>query len=352
MKNKIGTYQSFALYTIYIFGSIATIGGQNEAGKDAYLAFLAGGLASLPIYKLYMSNTLKNGCGAKYEKALMLILGIFSIFVASVSQAVLILFISQMNLVLTPHIIIAAFIAASVMYIGIKGVTVLARCAEILFPLTAAMMIFAALSSVHQADFTLLLPIFQKGILNFLNGAFTSFMFPFAEGFFAVFMINRCTEGKKGQNGVRASVIFCSVFLAVFFANNMAVLGVPFASQLYFPSYAVVSLVTLSSFFQRLEIFMAVVFMVCQLFKICMLTIFAREAVEEVRGHKMAFFPIVAIVFNVSLLMFKGITAAFEFLLVYRYIMTVGVLVCPVLLFLARKAKRDREEAKKEQAEI
>lgn len=342
--NNVGAYQSFVLYSMYLIESIATIGGVSEAGRDAYISFALGGILSALLYKFYFYVLYRKKCEkGKVKKtaftAIMALFTVFSIHIAAIAQSVLTLFLSHMTLVDTPDILICGFISIVVLAISVKEITVLSRTCEILFPIVIGLVAFSIICAVSQGHISNLFPILKNGVGPLANGLLTSLLFPFCDGFFCIFLICQSSREADAKKGILFATAFCTFILTIVFIKNLAVLGYPFIGSLYFPSYTVASLITLSTFFQRLEVFVSIIFMLCMIVKICVLTIFAKRTFAKMSGKNISAVPAVFLVFNLSSILFSGIVEAFAWLQVYRYYLIIPTILLPISLLAVSKKR-------------
>ena len=94
MKMKLNNRQAFILYTLFVLGSVSTIGGTNEAGRDYWLSFLIGGMAGLGFNMIYLSIGQKRDRISRLFKAVS---SVTAIFTAAISLSLFTMFISQMS---------------------------------------------------------------------------------------------------------------------------------------------------------------------------------------------------------------------------------------------------------------
>ncbi|MBQ2911887.1 MAG: GerAB/ArcD/ProY family transporter [Clostridia bacterium] len=330
---KLTARQAFCLYVLFILGSISTIGGTNEAGRDYDLSFLAGGAAGFLFNILYIKIG-NNG------RIFRIISTFATVYIAAIAMSLFTMFISQMTLIATPNIIIAAFIAATVYIICRGGIVTQGRLASVIFPIVFLLITIASLASLQQSDFESLLPLLQNGIKPLLDGSFTSFMFYFAEGFSGVIAISMSAEKKDAKRGILWGTVFVTLFVAMIFIRNLAVLGWPFVGSLYFPSYTVASLVRLGDFFQRMEVLISIVFILCKLMKIALLEEYVKITLSEITKREISYGAVTAIVFTLSQMIFGGVTDAFIWLENYRYYLIFPCVIMPALVWLRGKIKR------------
>ena len=316
------------LYTLFILGSVSTIGGTNEAGRDYWLSFLIGGIIGLGFNQIYTRIGQKM---VKTSRLFRAVSAITATFTAAISLSLFTTFISQMTLVATPDVIIASFIALTVYMMCRGGLSVLTRLGELIFPVVIILITIASLGSLEQADFTALLPILQNGIAPLLNGTFTSFAFYFAEGFTAVMLLSQMEENGNRKSGIIWGTIFVTAFVTMIFIRNLAVLGYPFVGSLYFPSYTVASIITLGKFFQRMEVLISIVFILCKLMKICILEEYVKMTAESLTGKAIGYGIVTLVIFNLSQMLFSGIADAFIWLETYRYYLILPCIILPLI---------------------
>lgn len=348
---KIGKWQSFVIYSLFMFGGIFTIGGSNEAGRDSWLAFLLGGLIAVPLYLVYLKiasedNSIgKKAFGEKIGSAVGILYIVFAIYSAVTTQSIFTLFLTDMSLVNTPKFAVGALIAITVIYMCSKGVSTIARVCEMVFPFVFTLVFLSTAAAIPQMDIGHMLPVAYSGGMSIVNGVYTSLFLPFLEGFFAIFVITKYSSHSP-KKSVILSTIMTTIMICVVFIKNIGVVGWPMAAMMYFPSYTVASILTMGSFFQRIEVFVSISFMVCQIVKIAVLIVFATDTIKEVfpRAKKETVNMSLGLaVFVISLVQFKGITQAFESLQSYRYYNTIPLLVLPFVILIAQKVKAKRK---------
>ena len=350
--NHIGTWQCFVVYCVFLFGNIATIGGTNEAGRDAYIAFFVAGLIALPLYKVFfwvMYSNSENLSKVKrfLTKAITLFAGVTGLHIAAISLSTFVSFLSENALLVTPNLFVNIFVTLTVLVLCRNGITSLARLCELIFWVVIFLITASNFSALKQIDPTNILPFFRNGMSTVINGVFTSVFIPFAEGLFAMFVICSSAQEKSAKKGIYLSTIFITIMLTFTFFKNVAVLGYPLIGLLYFPTYTVSSLITLGSFLQRMEVLIAIAFIFCQLVKVAIIIMFSHKCFCMVFGKKEQETPMtipVLIVFNLSAILFSGITEAFLWLPLYRYYLIPSTILAPLLLKLVLTKMKSRKK--------
>lgn len=352
IQPKITKHQLFSLLCLFFWGGISYIGGSNEAGRDSWLSFLLGALLFLPF--LFCTLALVRGentvpgvfsraAGKWGGRLLCLFYGLTAIYVAAISMSVCIHFISETALLATPRVILALLMALTVAFMLRSGLPALGRFGEMVLPMVACFILIAIVVTLPQCDFRALLPVARNPKALFY-GTWTALVLPYAECFFP--LVALCTGIRDHKERVRGSlgaVIFAAVTLCSVFIKNLAALDYHAVSSYYFPSFAVASLVSLGTFFQRFEIFVAINFLFCQLCKTALCLLFAQKALAPLLRcpERAMAAPLALTASNLALLLFRSEMELFAWLGLYKYFLTPSLLILPPLL-LAGRALRDR----------
>lgn len=353
MPAKITGHQLFALLCLFFLGGISYISGATEGGRDSWLCFLIGGLLFVPL--LFCCLELTKGessipgvfrrVGGKWVGGfLCLTYGLLAIYVAAVAMSVFIYFISETALLATPRVILALIMGVTIAFMLRGGLPALGRFGEMVLPLIGFFLLVSILVTLPQSDFRALLPIARNGKSIFL-GSWTALLLPFGECFFPVLAL--CTGIRDHKERVRGSLgalVFAAVTLCLIFIKNLAALDYHAVTSYYFPSFAVASMVSLGTFFQRFEILVAVNFLFCQLCKAGLCLLFAQKALAPFTrtSPRLLAVPLSLTAANIALLLFRSQMELFTWLGLYKYFLTPFLVFGPPLLLLGRKLRTRR----------
>lgn len=346
----------FSLLVLSMLGSVSLIGGTSEGGRDTWITILLAALLYLPL--LFCTLSLLPGehsvegvfsrCAGKVGGRLFsLFYGLTAWYLAAVTAGVFVFFLSETTLWATPRPVLALMMGCTLFFMARAGCAALGRTGEMLLPIVMAFVLLSVLVTLPQCDFRALLPLQEKWN-NLFQGTLTALILSFAECFFPLVVLGVClTEEQKRKQGAMGAVFLTALTLCSVFIKNLAALDYYAVSSYYFPSFAVASLVSLGSFFQRFEIFVAVNFLFCQFCKAGLCILFAQKALAPVFScrEKLLTMPLTLSAVNLALLFFTSEMELFTFLGLEKYILTPALLLFPPLLALGRFWRSRRHAA-------
>lgn len=265
----------------------------GEAKQDVWIAVLFALLMALPaifiyarLLSIFPGKDLFDILNEVFGKILGKIIALIFIWYAFHLGALVIRnfseFIHIVSLPRTPQLVIIVFTGLICAWAAKAGVEVIGRWAGFFLPVLLFVIIFTVLLSLTQADMDNLKPILYKGFPPVFKSAFSVFSFPFAET--VVFMMVFCSVKHKFKmyKVYYVGLIGGAAILLVLSVRNILVLGVETASTLYFPSYSAVSMIELGTFLERIEIVVAVVFLLTGIVKISVCLYAASNGIAKV----------------------------------------------------------------------
>ena len=362
-REVISDKQGIMLLILFITGSTLVLPTAVEAGRDLWLAILlavtAAGVAVF-IYAriLYLFPTkdlfdiTQELFGRFLGKLLVLIYTWFAFHLC-----VLVLrnfgdFISIVGLEGTPMIVPMA-VTGTLCIWGVKeGIEVLGRWAEFFLPITALLMLTAILLLIPNMKIDYLLPILYNGIKPVLKGGYAVFTFPFAETvlFLAAFDVLKRKESAY-------KVYFTGLALGGFAIlisslTEVAVLGIQTYKAVYFPAYIAVARLNIGEFIQRMEIIVAIVFLIGGFIKVSICLLAACKGITKLFGiadYRFVVTPVGALVINTAFFIYGSVMETVEWASqVWPYYAFPFQVALPILIWIAAELKsRKREKQEK-----
>lgn len=147
------------------------------------------------------------------------------------------------------------------------GIEVLGRWAEFFSWVIIPIVIIVPILSITQMDISRLKPILNNGIATLFNGAFSSFAYPFGQTVVFAMIFSNISKVKNYKRTFIVGVLIGGGLIILTVLRNILVLGNETLSRLYYHSTMSVSLIRLG-FFQRLEMTVIIVFLVCAFIKV------------------------------------------------------------------------------------
>ena len=347
MNDKITSRQAVCMLILYELGSSLVTGGSMKAEQDSWIAILLGLVMTIPLLLLYARLQALCPDGDVYDMtctafgkaigaAATLAFSIYALHLGALVIRNFTEYIQVLSLPETPQPVCAACIAALALYAVWRGLETTARAAEFITPIACAVVIVLMALVAKDMRFSNLQPVLNHDASLILSDGFASLTFPFAESvlFLSIFSTVRepSTSYKKSY---LQGVCFAGVVLVALIAGNIAVLGVPIARALFFPSYETVSLVDVGNFISRIEVLVSANFIVFGLTKVTVCLYVGIRGIARVFGLRrirtLAAVAITAMAV-VSQLVYSSTMQMFAFLSVYKLYAPVFEIALPLAL--------------------
>lgn len=291
-KEIISTKEGLSLIIMFIFGSTLVLGTGNIAKKDVGLAIIIAILLSLILVSVYI-KILGNFIGKDifqinlivFGKVMGKVINIFYTWFALHLGGVVLRnfgeFINIIGLSETPQIVSVTIISL-LCYWGIKnGIECISKISVFFLFIIMIMLALNLLFSIIAFDKTNF-TIYNINFPLMIKGAFSSLSFPFGES--VVFlMIFSCLKDKASIKNTYIYGILISGFVILLVSlRNLLVLSENIMIRMYFPSYVAISRVEIADIFQRLEIVVAVTFLLTGFIKTCMCFLAAAKGLASI----------------------------------------------------------------------
>lgn len=163
----------------------------------------------------------------------------------------------------TPTLSFAFLFTIIIVFAAYLGIEVFARSVEILFPIFLLIFIIFIICISPQINIENIMPVYETdskslivGTLNFMS----VFSFPLAV--LLMFFPSGVNVQKAAQKGYYIGTLVGGIVLILIIALSTLVLGSTNTSIKTFPSYALAQRISIGNFFQRVEIIMAVMWII------------------------------------------------------------------------------------------
>ncbi|MCX7841687.1 MAG: endospore germination permease [Clostridia bacterium] len=284
-KETISKGQAISLAALFVMGSTITLGTAGQAKNDLWISIIIAFAASIPFILIYtrilsmfpgkdLFEILETVFGKLAGKLLTIIYIWYAFHLGSLVIRNFAEFVNTVSLPETPLFITVFFFGIFGIWIVKAGIEVFGRTANLFIMIDLIVILLVNLAVFPQINPDFLKPVLGNGWAPVLQGAFSSFTFPFAETVVlmgAIFSLNKKDSLAKSYLwglGIAAAII---LILGV---RNVLMLGANYVTSLYFPSYIAVSRIKIGEFLQRIEVTVDIVFLSTAFFKssLCLLT--------------------------------------------------------------------------------
>ena len=341
------------MMVLFIIGSTLVVGVSDAAKQDNWLSVILAMIMALPILMLYarlihlfpgkdLYTIIHQVLGPIAGKAISLLFVWYAFHVGALVIRNFSEFLSEIALTETPQYFIQLVFVLLCIWAVKGGIEVLGRWTSFVFNILLVVAIGLILMSLSKINFANFTPILDKGFRPVIDGAFSVFSFPLAETVVFISILSFLKPGASSYKVYNLSLLIggCIILFSVF--RNIAVLGFPFLSTQYFPSYITVSLIDFGEFFRRFEVLAAVVFLLCGFVKVsiclfCTATGIAR--IFNVTDYRIMTAPVAFLMINLAIVIYPNMQEMFEWMKVYKYYAIPFQVLLPLILWIGAEAK-------------
>jgi spore germination protein KB len=281
-KEQITDKEAICLIILFVLGSSLIIGIGGESKNDAWIAAIASALLFIPMLLLY-SRLLMLFPGKDLYDILDIVLGkIFGKIIAVVyiwygfHLGALVLrnfgeFINTVAMPETPMFVPMLCLGAVSMVGARLGVEVLGRTMAYFIPLVFFIPIVVMILGIPQLHINYLKPVLANVLSPVMRDSFSAFSFPFAETILFVGIFSSLKKKKSPLKVYLWGNLISAAFIITVTIRNIAMLGSMLGS-FYFPTYEAVSRIRVGDYIERIEVSVAIVFILGAIVKssICM----------------------------------------------------------------------------------
>lgn len=269
-KEQITDKEGICLLTMFILGSTMILGIGGEAKNDAWIAGLCGMLFAVPIILVYsrilalfpekdLYEILEKIFGKKFAKVLSVIYIWYAFHLGALVIRNFGEFINTVAMPETPLIVPMLVLGIVCIFAVRAGVEVMARVSAYTLPFMMFIIVTVQLLGIPALHFHYIKPVLTKGLAPIMKGAFSAFSFPFAETVVFIGVFFTLKKRKSIYKVYISGLFFAGTIVLILTLRNIFVLGA-FIDKLYFPSHVAVSRIRIGDFLERIEVTVAVVF--------------------------------------------------------------------------------------------
>ncbi|GMQ58898.1 spore germination protein [Vallitalea sediminicola] len=348
-KTVMSNKQGICLIILFMSSSSLVLSSAREAQRDIWIAMLLGLAVAVLIVSMY-SRILSRFPGENLYEINISVFGriigsiinfIFIFYAFYLGALVLVnfsMFIGVVGLEFTPLSVVSFAVVIIIIY-GVKeGIEVLGRWSEFFAKIVYPVIIIVTLLMLNMVDVNNLKPILGNGIEPVLDGTFSVITFPFAE--LVIFTLIFNSKMFKGAKNVYKTFIF-GLLLGGFLVSIIAIASFitigPFAYESsYFPIYSAVSRINIRDILQRIEIIIAITFMIGGFIKIsaCVLACCnGLTSILNLKDYKFIVTPVSLLLLVVSLTTYKSMMEMITEIKNFRYVAFIIQIMVPLVIF-------------------
>ncbi|HCX77819.1 MAG TPA: hypothetical protein DG577_00240 [Firmicutes bacterium] len=307
----------------------------QAAGQGAWISVLAAGLiaciptaAAVAVMAKFPRQSVIQAMpqllGVFLGKIVSLLYACFFLFFAALAVWRMEAFAIRFLIPDTPQLVIRVIFLLGVAYGALSGSTPLLRTNAYLMPLEILVPILTVILPAARLNFNFLLPLFEQGVKSVINGTVLLLGW-FCQVPVVILMFQRHVSDALLQGGGRKAVLgtlVATVTLGLGIIGILAAFGPEQTSTMFYPAFALVRIISVSTFLEHTE----VIFVVVWVASIFLATTFYIQAFAE----------------SISdILNFKGKSAKVWIMLISIFILTVWPLFFNFSFYVLLSTIRD-----------
>lgn len=353
MKERISHLSLFTLVFLTTTATTLMLGMSDYAGTSSFLAVPIGALLALPLYlmlirvrRLYPEKSIGQLIAHLYGKGacrvICIVYALFALFTGAMLTSYLTRFISftgenqQVAAVFSIFFLFSCYLGARV------RLGAAARLSRLLFPAAAAILLLSLLLCLIKFDPAAITPLFDRSFTDFAVAGGSLMLFPFCQVVLLLPFLFRSKSSRTAKPLLWAWGISCLV-ITLAYLGTAGVLGGASMDKLNYPYYMALSVLDVTSFFQRIEVLLSIHFVLAMLVKGIACIIFSCRAAARAlrqRHPRMLAAPMAALTLGLSLMLFSTTEEMFDLMNLYPFLMAPFVLIFPIVTYFAAEIKK------------
>lgn len=353
-KEVISAKQGVALLVIFILGTSQIYAGGGRAKQDLWISIIIALIVSIPTILIFgklmimhpgksLFQILNTVFGKAIGNIITLLYTLNFFLIGGLCIRDVTEFIQTASLSETPQYFSAIWIILLAIYMVKSGIEVFARWTDFILLILLIVIVSLMIIAIPKLNLENILPILYDGWKPVFHSALSYYSFPFAEVIVFLTLFNNLDEHKNIYSIFLKGLIIGGLILLVTSVKNMALLGFPNLTQIYYPSYYANSLISLGTFLQRLEVSSAVMMFLTGFAKLCVylfaVCIGLSHLFKYPKYSDLAF-PIGFSMLVLSLILFKNTMEMIEFMNVSMYYLLLFQFFIPVVTLVVAGIKR------------
>jgi spore germination protein KB len=352
-KEIISGKQAISILTLFLLGSTLAVGTSPVSKQDSWISLLLGLFMLIPIIMAYIRivslfpeknlyDIVTEIFGNVIGKIIVLLYVLYSIHLGAMVIRNFSEFTNIVAMPITPKMVIQVFLIVYCAWMVKSGVEALGRWSKFIVPIVFLTIITTIVISLKDLNFETLKPVGGAGFESIVEGAFSTFSFPFAE---SVLLLTLFGSVKSTENPQKIYIIGTLVAAMLIFGvviRNICLLGIPSLSMFYFPSYTAVSIVSVGDFFSRFEVLVGINFMFCGFVKISVCLFAASIGMAKifnVKNYKTMAYPAGLLMITLATIVYKNAAEMFDWLTIYSYYALPFQVILPLIILAGAEIK-------------
>ncbi|MGF7057378.1 GerAB/ArcD/ProY family transporter [Brassicibacter mesophilus] len=358
-KEIVSDSQSIATIIFFMIGTSSILVRGLEAKKDAWIAIIIALVIAAIftfiyayILAIFPGKDLFDICETLFGKAIGKIICISFISYIFLTESLVLRnmgdFIKITSLTETPLIIpIIATVIVSIIIVK-QGTEVIGRWSRLFILPVILLMIIALILLTNKMNVNNIFPILDSDIKTIMEGATSTFSFPFAEIIVFTMAFPNFSNKKSTYKVYMMGLAGGAIGVLLNSVTNIFTIGEGAAMIEFYPTYTAISTLRIGNFLQRIEVIAALVFTLGGFIKLSIYLLAACNGISKLFGckdYRFLVVPIGLLFANLAYLVFDSAMSYLEWdTKIWKYYAFTYQVILPVMILIAAKSKKRKTE--------
>jgi spore germination protein len=327
--------------------------------NDGWIPILIGGLLFIPIlimidrlYKMYPNRTIveigMEIYGRLFFSVFMIIILVYLVMFEAYALRVFGEVVKSYLLEITPIEVIVLTLLLAVSYLARSELTVVARTANMVYPILLGLIIFLIVLSIPNSDPTNMLPAFQSDLKNIPKGIMAS-LFPFA-GYEIIFIAYPYSEDTDNRlKYVIRGLLIVTVIYVIVFVICLSLFGIDQLKREIWPTMALANEVDFGGYYvENVEGIVLALWSFVVYSTSGPILFFAGRILSKIfntKSHDLFIFLLIPIVYVIAILPENVIVVYNQFGEILNYLTLVSIVIMPIVFVVGAWIKKRRSKA-------
>ena len=354
-RELISDKQGISIIILFLSGSTSIFVTGLDAKKDLWLSIIIAMFMVLPMIAIFarlhsifpdkdIFDIIENCFGKFIGKFVIIVFSWYTFYWAADVLNNYGFFIEEVSLTETPKILTILFLGILCTWSIKKGIEVLGRWAE-LFVILAIISIFITIALLlPEMNTNNIRPALWEGLKPVFKGAFSVFTQPFVQTVAFTMAFSSFKTKKSSCKVYFIGLLIGGILTFLISVTNILVIGTEEATSMFYPSYITVSRMNIGDVLQRLEVIIAIVFVLGGFIKISILMLSTCKGIAKVFGYKDCKFiitPVALMIINLSYFQYDSVMHYFRFNSdAWTYYFFPFQIILPIVIWIIAEIKK------------
>lgn len=354
-KEVITNKQGIYLIVLFLTGTSTMLVYGINAKQDAWLAIILAIFMALfmalihsRIHNIFLGNGLFDiieFCFGRFiGKGIILLYTWYVLHTGSIVLRNIGQFITINSLRETPLIIPMIIITITSIWIIKQGIEVMGKMASFSLILFVSGVFITILLLLPNMNINNLFPVLYRGMKPVIRGAYLTFSFPFGEIIVFTMIFSHFKERKSPNLIFIVGLLIGGISVLIISLTGILVLGVNGALSLYYPSYGAIKRINIGNILQRLEVIIAIMFVVGGIFKVSIYLLATCRGIEKIfrcSDYRFIVIPIGLLMAILSYILYDSIMEFLEWdMAAWIYYSFFFQVILPVIIWITCEIKK------------